>query len=111
MDARDQKLIAAELSVGVLGRGEDFLLVNLNDVPLPESVAADARSRNLFYCGALLVTDGVVSAETVSDPDAAVPMLHAALALAKQVAGKADDGGAGWVSWLQNLWELPDTRD
>ena len=113
MDDTEKLVWGADIAVGVLGRGGNFVLVPLTgDGPLDKALTAEAVANRYSYCGALTITDGVAAARCEgANPDCIFTMMHAALAFAHQVADKlkpqnSDDGAA----WLQRLFELPDPR-
>ena len=74
-------------AVGVLGRGEDYVLVPLTDAgPIPDAVLEDAHRRGFQFCGILAVTQGRAAAKCEPDPDAVSVMMLAAIGFAQQVA-------------------------
>lgn len=109
LDVEERLVWESEVSVAVLGRGKDFVLIRL-DVNQSDATAL-ARSRGFFYCGALGIRDGQPSAEC-SCPDAAFTMMHAALSFAQEMAmaGRLrpkDDSAA----WCERLHALEDPRN
>jgi hypothetical protein len=110
IDAVERLVCESEVSVAVLGRGRDFMLIRLDgDGELDPIELAEARSRGFFYAGALGITDGQPTVEW-SDPDAAFVMVRAALAFAQEmaVAGRLrpKDDSAAWCERLHAL-EIP----
>ncbi len=114
MDAMERLTWDADIAVGVLGRGGEFLLVPLTEPgKISEAVTDDARRRGFRFCGVVAVTNGQASAQWEPYPDAIHTMLHAALAFAQEVADrlKPKQAQGDAVDWLERLWSLPDTRD
>lgn len=112
MDATQKLVFDAEISVGVLGKGESFVLVPLTEPgPLPQAVLDGAKRRDLAFVGVLGVVDGEAFARCEPGVGAIYTMMHAALAFAQQVADRLRPrgNGVGWLD-LERLWELPDPR-
>jgi hypothetical protein len=112
MDAHARLAFESEICVAVMGRAGDFLLIPLGgDGPLDDALTAQALERGLHYCGCLGVKDGVAGAKCEPDPDSVYCCLMASLEFARMVAGrlKPQPQGDG-VAWLENLFQLPDTR-
>ena len=107
MDAIEQLAWDAEEAVGVLGRGEEFVLVTLGE-PLPDAVLEYAHRRKYRFCGVLAIVSGRGAARC-ADADAIPTMCAAAVAFGQQVAEKlkAERGSA---DWLRRLFEIPDRR-
>jgi hypothetical protein len=113
MDAQHQLIFESQISVGVLGKGEDFVLIPLrgDGTPFDEAEVDAARDRGLEYCGVLGLKDGVPGAKCEPNPDCIYTMMHAGLAFAQLVADKLRPKPKGdAVDWLTRLFELPDTR-
>ncbi len=113
MDALEKLVWDADDAVGVLGRGEDYVLVPLDGQgPIPQEAIDDANRRGFRFCGVLAIMNGQAAAKCEADPDAVGVMMLAAIGFAQQAAeklkAKPKDEGA---EWLRRLWELPDTRD
>jgi hypothetical protein len=109
LDAQEQLVCDSEVSVAVLGKGRNFVLVPLQDRELDATELVETQSRGFFFCGVLGIKDGQPSAEC-SDPDAAIVMMHAALAFAQEMAGRLrpkDDSAA----WCERLHALQDPRN
>ena len=112
MDAQEQLVWNAEMSVAVLGKGEEFVLISL-DGPIDEAVTIDALSKGYRWCGVMGIKDGHAAAKSEQHPDAIYTMMHAALGFAKQVAEKlrpkSDVGDE--LEWLERIHRLPDMRE
>jgi len=111
MDAMQRLAFEADGGVmAVLGRGESYLLVDL-DAPLPQEVMDDAARRGYAFCGVLGIIGGKATAKCERDPQAACTMLHAALGFvaltADRLRSKPKDG---FAAWMQRIMELPDAR-
>jgi hypothetical protein len=101
----------SEISVAVLGKGGDFVLIRL-DGEIDASATDAALARGFSYCGVMGVKNGQASVRCEPNPDAAVTMLHAALAFGTQVAERLRPQPEGdGVEWLERLYQLPDTRE
>jgi hypothetical protein len=113
MDAMERVTWNADEVVGVLGRGEEYVLVPLNDeAPIPDAVMDDAHRRGFKFCGVLCVIEGRAAAKCEPDLEAVGTMVLAAIGFAHQVADKLKHQQRGdGVNWLRRLWTLPDTRN
>jgi hypothetical protein len=97
---------------GVLGRGDEFLLVNVAS-PLDDATAKIASEKGFYYCGCLGVVRGEMGAVCASglDVDRMRIMLRASARFAVLVwerpgrQSKSDD-----LAWLDALFLLPDKR-
>jgi hypothetical protein len=106
---QQQMAFESEFCCGVLGRGQEFLLVDLNG-PIQDFMEA-AREKNYAYCGVLGVERGEAGVRCEPGADAAFTMLHASLAFAKLAAARLMPTPKGdGVEWLDALYRLPDTR-
>ena len=111
MDIQEQLVFDSEISVAVLGKGRDFVLIRL-DGKVDEAAMEEAKSKDYAYCGVLGVKDGQAGAKCEPNPDAAYTMMHAALAFAQQVNERLTSRAMGdSAEWLTRLFELPDTRE
>jgi hypothetical protein len=109
-----QELLACEsdFCCGVLGRGDEFLLVDVAS-PLDDVTAKIASEKGFFYCGCLGVVRGEMGAMCASclDVDCMRIMLRASARFAVLVwewqgpQSKGDD-----VVWLDALFRLSDKR-
>jgi hypothetical protein len=110
MDAQEQLSRDSEISVAVLGKAKEFVLIRI-DGPIDEAARATAVERGFAYCGVMGVKDG--QAGVICEPfsDAAYTMMHAAIAFGAQVAERLREKPKGdSVEWLERLWQLPDPR-
>lgn len=57
MDAQEQLVFESEISVAVLGRGAEFVLIRLNG-EIDEDATVRAAEKGYRYCGCLGVKDG-----------------------------------------------------
>jgi hypothetical protein len=102
-------LIGSEVCAAVMGRGADFLLIDLyGDI---EPGRAEAARRGFVYCGLLAIKDGTPSARCEPSPDCVPPMLAAAVVFAQIHADElgpkpSDDSEA----WCFRLFALEDPR-
>jgi hypothetical protein len=111
MDAQEQLVMEGEISVAVLGKGAEFVLIELQG-EIDEDATDAAREKGYTYCGVLGVKDGTAGAKCEPHPDCVFTMMHAALAFAQLVADRLKQKPKGdGVAWLQRLFELPDTRN
>jgi len=110
MDAHEQLVFGGEISVAVLGRGADFVLIELQG-EIDEDATDAAREKGYTYCGVLGVKDGQAGAKCEPHPDCIYTMMLAGLAFAQLVADKlrAKPKGDG-VEWLTALFALEDPR-
>jgi hypothetical protein len=113
MDAHEQLAWDSEagVSVAVLGKGEDFVLISL-DGQIDEAATATALAKGFSYCGVLGIKNGQAAVKCEPDSNAVYTMMHAALAFAAQVAERLREKPKGdAVEWLESLYRLPDTRE
>jgi hypothetical protein len=111
MDAQEQLVFGGEISVAVLGKGADFVLIELQG-EIDEDATEDAREKGYTYCGVLGVKDGQAGAKCEPHPDAVYTMLHAGLAFAQLVADRLKPPPKGdGVEWLTALFALEDSRN
>lgn len=98
---RDMIQLNPEISVGVLGRGGEFVLVPTDqDV---EPAMEEAARRGWKYCGFFVVTRrGEPGVRCEPDPDSIYTMLLASLAFAQLVAErlKPKDDFEKFAEWL-----------
>lgn len=109
LDEQQQLTWDSEVSVAVLGRGGDFVLVNLAD-PI-EDASKEAQVKGFHFCGVLAVKSGEPIAKCESDMDSVYTMMHAGLEFARLVADRLKQQQAGdAVAWLGRLYTLEDPR-
>jgi hypothetical protein len=110
MDGQSEFVLGSEVCVAVLGRGLDFVLIDISQ-ELDEAVTEDAIKKGFAYCGALAVKNGEAGARCEPHPDCVFTMMHAGMAFAQLVADmlRAKPKGDG-VEWLTALYSLPDPR-
>ena len=110
MDAQARLLVEGNSVVGVLGKGEDFLLFPLQeDGPLDQGLLQRGQERGLAFCGVLGVVDGRMAARVEeTNPMAVYTMLFAGLEFARQVAPKLrpSEPKGDSVAWLERLHSL-----
>jgi hypothetical protein len=110
MDAHETLVFDSEISVAVMGRGGEFVLIRL-DGGIDEAATEDAARKGYAYCGVLGVKDGQAGAKCEPNPDAIYTCLLASLAFAQLVADRLKQKPKGdGAEWLARLFELPDTR-
>jgi len=109
MNAQQQMVYESEFCCAVLGRGEEFLLIDLS---LPIEDASDAaRANGLVYVGCLAVKDGKAGVRCEPGTAAVFTMLCASMAFAQLVADRLRPEPQGdAAAWLDALYSLPDTR-
>jgi hypothetical protein len=110
MDAQEQMVMDSEISVGVLGKGADFVLIPIEDGPIDEAATEDALSKGYVYCGVMGVKNGQPGVKCEPNPDAVFTMMHAALAFAQQVAEMLRPKGDE-LEFLERLYRLQDGRE
>lgn len=110
MDAIAQLVWDSQISVAVLGRGNDFILIPLNEtgVPMSETLLATARDRDFVFAGVFGFING--EAKCKSESLDALPTMCAAIPafvefLRERLAPKSDA-----VDWLTKLHALEDPR-
>jgi hypothetical protein len=108
MDASEQIAWSSELAWAVLGKGAEFVLIDLTG-PIDDATTATALAKGFTYCGVMGVKDGQAGVKCEPTLDAAVTMTHAALAFAAQMAGRTEPKGDS-LEWLERLYMLPDPR-
>lgn len=108
MDAQQQLVWDSEISAVVLGNGEEFVLVPL-DEDTPDSLVL-AAARGFSFCGVLGYKDGAMSARPEPHPDATCAMTYASFAFAQYVAARIGRGDNS-ADWLEELWKLSDSRE
>ncbi len=110
MDATERLVVDSEMSTAVLGRGSEFILVDLSGET--DAAMEAARARGFSYCGCLAVVNGQATAQPEPDADAMLTMLYAGLAFAHLVADRLTppQPKSDSVEWLTRLYALPDTR-
>ena len=90
-DAQEQLVFDSEISVAVIGRAGDFVLIDLTD-NIDDAVVETARARRFGYCGVLALINGEPVAKCESDADAVYTMMHAGLAFTRMMADKLSKG-------------------
>lgn len=110
MDATERLVADSEMSAAVLGKGREFLLVDLSGET--DAAMEAARARGFSYCGCLAVVNGQATARPEPDADSTLTMLYAALAFAHLVGDRLmpPQPKSDSVEWLTRLYALPDTR-
>ena len=104
------------ICAGVLGRGDEYLLVRLDaDFYVRQYAVQKAIERGLFYCGAFGWANGRMRVALESDPDTLKPMRLAVFAFAAMVGAPAPTAApeanyGDTAGWLERLYSLPDTR-
>jgi hypothetical protein len=110
MDAQEQLVMEGEISVAVLGKGAEFVLIELQG-DIDEAATSQAREKGYAYCGVLGVKDGTAGAKCEPNPDAVYTMMHAGLAFAQLVADRLKQKPKGdGAEWLAALFALDDPR-
>lgn len=109
-DAQEQLVWDSEVSVAVIGKGGEFVLIRLDENGEgDEALIVEALKKDYAYCGVLGVKNGQAGAKCQPNPDAVYTMMHAGLAFAQEMAGRLkpkDDS----EQWLWRLWSLKDPR-
>ena len=113
MDAQEQLVWDGQFSAAVLGKGSDFALISLEDEERIDGPALqEAIAKGFRYCGVMAVVNGQAAARCEPDPDSVLTMMHAAFAFARIAAEHIKTATAAKsAAWLQQLFELPDSRD
>jgi len=108
MDAQQQLVWDSEISVVVLGKGTEFVLVPLGEPgPIPKEITEDAKRRGLRFCGVLgRFKDGSAGMECEPDVESMSVMARACFGFAGLLERQTGDS----AEWLKKLWTLPDTR-
>jgi hypothetical protein len=113
MDPRQELAFTADAGavVAVIGRGLDFLLVDLC-APLPQDILRDALGRGLQFAGVLALVNGEPQARCERmTPDVVLTMMLAGVAFGERMAEKLRSQALGdSEAWLCRLYELRDTR-
>jgi hypothetical protein len=110
MDAHETLVVESEISVAVMGRDEDFVLIRLQG-EIGEDLTSQGREKGYAYCGVLGVKGGQAGAKCAPNPDAVYTMMRAALGFAQLFADRLKQKSQGdAVGWLTALFGLPDTR-
>jgi hypothetical protein len=110
MDAHETLVFDSEISVAVLGRGAEFVLIRLNG-EIDDATTVRAIERGFRYCGCLGVKDGVPGVRCEPDADALFTMCFAGLEFAVMVAERLKQKAKGeGVEWLTALFALEDPR-
>ncbi|MGA2203033.1 MAG: hypothetical protein ABSG40_13810 [Terriglobales bacterium] len=105
MDRIEQIAWDSEYAMAVLGKGTDFLLVDL-DTTMPEEVRQDAVTRGYRFCGIFGFRNGRTESQFEPDPEAFAVMNCALFRFVQLVASKLTH-----VDTLERLYRLPDTRE
>ena len=103
----------SQFCCAVLGKGDDFMLIQLN---APDDVI-DAECENAArlsycYCGIMAVIDGQPRAKC-ADAAGIITMVHASTAFARLVAArmKPKRPSSDWPDFMARLWSLEDPRE
>jgi hypothetical protein len=114
MEAQSESdfLIGQEMCAVVLGKGAEFVLLDVNKA-MDSAVTEAALAKNYKFCGLLAVKNGQAGARC-EGPDCIETMLAASLVFARVVSDSLQHQhqhrGDG-VEWLTKLYALPDTRN
>ena len=98
LDSQERLVWNSDFAVGVLGSGEQFVLIPLKggDASTVDALKQDAFGKGYGYCGVLAVVDGEAQAKCEPDLSAVYTMMYAGLAFAHLVTdrirqNRADD--------------------
>ena len=108
MDATEKLVFESEISAAVLGKGDEFVLVNL--AHYDQAVPDAARARGYHFCGVVGLMNGRLSLEIASpDPESVRLMAFALREFTDMCA--ANSKPDAFADWMTKLHELPDTRE
>ena len=118
MDVHDL-VKGSKVLAGVLGNGDEFLLVRLDkDYPSRQADIDCAIARGLFYCGVLSWDGSKMAAALEPDPDTLKPMRLATEGfgvlcgrIEAQESEAAKNAQGDSLAWLERLQGLTDPRD
>jgi hypothetical protein len=109
-----QLILESDLSVIVMGKGEEFIIVRLDGTDeYDEITKAEIAAKGYSFCGVLGLKDGQPCASCNSRGDLAVVhlMMLAGMTFAHVVVDRLkDQAKRESASWLERLYSLPDTR-
>lgn len=107
--AQEELVITGLCPTAVLGRGGDFVLIQLGE-GIDNTLTAQARAKGFVYYGVLAIRHGhgEASCEYESNVDCLHTMMNAALEYARLHAEKLCAGDT--VEWLRALHRLADSR-
>lgn len=119
VNEEDQLVCESEISVAVVGKGGEFVLIRLDENgDGDEALITEAAMKGYAYCGVFGAKNGEVGAKCQPYPDAAYTMLRAAHAFARIVVAHAFAQQAARLTpkddsarWLTRLTALPDPGD
>ncbi len=115
MDAHEQLTVESEACFAVVGKGEDFLLIRLDDgVPLDDATTARAHQGGFAYCGVFGIKNGEICFRIARENRGAVyTMMFASVAFVRQAADRLTaipKSKGDSVEWLTGLFDLVDAR-
>jgi len=110
MDAQEQLILESEIAMGVLGKGDEFILVPL-DGPI-EAATMVAVARGFVYSGTFTVTKhGESAALFEPDLESAHVMLCASFAFARLIADRLrPQSKDDFAQFAERMWSLEDPR-
>lgn len=105
LDAQQALAFSSEFCCAVLGNlAHGFMLVPLDGPPLAAEDVEEAHERGYQFCGVIGFVHGQCVARTEPDLDSISVCAAATRDFARRVAERTRG------DWLENLWQLPDTR-
>jgi hypothetical protein len=109
-DATEQLVNDSEVSYSVLGKGDEFILVD-NSVEHDQYLIGSAVAKGWTYSGVFGLKDGVPHLVCDPHPESMYTMMHASLVFCRAVADRLRHATKGdSVNWLRQLYALQDTR-
>ena len=110
-DAADRLALESEVSFTVLGKGEEFVLIDNSATDEAAHLIAIARSQGYGYTGVFGLKDGVPHLVCDPAPAAALTMAHAGLVFCRAVGDRLRHATKGdSVTWLRQMYALQDSR-
>lgn len=112
-DEQERFALRSDFSCAVLGRGEEYVLIPLDDGPIDEAATMDAARKGFWYCGVMGVINGVAAARCNPDLECQRVMMAAAFGFALKYAEhirQKPNGDGDEVAWLEQLMRLEDAR-
>jgi hypothetical protein len=106
-DTHEQLVFDSEISVAVLGKGEEFILVRLGKGL--DDTSADAMDNGYSYAGVIGIKDGVPGVQCEPDPASMRVMVLAGLAFAGMIAEQLKQHQMS-TDFCERLFALPDPR-
>lgn len=105
---QDALVLKAEYAACVIGRDTEFVLVPITGPePIADVVTDAIKNRGLQFCGLLSIVNGEAHAACEPNREAQAVMI---LAVSKFARLYTDRRKANAAEWLNQLWQLPDTR-